>query len=126
VLVGVLEEIDDLLQLDLGLVGACDVEEGDAGLGHLLNLLLERLKSMGPPRPPGPAPGLPCARRKRKRRLPRKARKLARKVRPLGGWQRQQWTDLLFTKIKKLVVSGPRYFHNGSSLKYLGNLLFLS
>jgi hypothetical protein len=40
VLVGVLEEIDDLLQLELGLVGAGDVEEGDAGVGHLLELAL--------------------------------------------------------------------------------------
>jgi hypothetical protein len=48
VLVGVLEEIDDLLQLKLGLVGACDVEEGDAGLGHLLELALGAAEVHGP------------------------------------------------------------------------------
>ena len=41
-LVGILEEIEDLLQLEFGLVNAGDVPEADPVLGHLLDLLADR------------------------------------------------------------------------------------
>ena len=41
-LVGIFEEIEDLLQLEFGLVNAGDVPEADPVLGHLLDLLADR------------------------------------------------------------------------------------
>lgn len=51
VLVWVLEEIDDFLQLELGLIGPGDVDERDARLRHLLELALGASKVHGPAEP---------------------------------------------------------------------------
>ena len=53
VLIGVLKEINDLLQLELGLVRTSDVEERDARLRHLLELALGAAEVHGPAEPAG-------------------------------------------------------------------------